>query len=170
MESSGLDLPMASTCVPPSSSSSQDPVERFRPTWGPRPDRPHTGMTSKQAQRLRRQLARRLIPVRTDRSYILGMDDSPLTLDGYCGVAEGHPFHGPYHDSEYGFPVVVARSTPRAPRSGDKSGRTFLAHYSQEEGELQAGLWGLRCSECREVRQRGPSPFSWPMLGSFGIS
>ncbi len=23
----------------------------------------------------------------------------------YCDVAPGHPFHGPYHDTEYGFPV-----------------------------------------------------------------
>ena len=23
----------------------------------------------------------------------------------YCDVAAGHPFHGPYHDEEYGFPV-----------------------------------------------------------------
>jgi DNA-3-methyladenine glycosylase I len=23
----------------------------------------------------------------------------------YCDVAIGHPFHGPYHDREYGFPV-----------------------------------------------------------------
>jgi DNA-3-methyladenine glycosylase I len=23
----------------------------------------------------------------------------------YCDVAPGHPFHGPYHDSEYGFPL-----------------------------------------------------------------
>jgi DNA-3-methyladenine glycosylase I len=23
----------------------------------------------------------------------------------YCDVAPGHPFHGPYHDREYGFPV-----------------------------------------------------------------
>src|ERR1700756_5151726 len=22
----------------------------------------------------------------------------------YCDAAPGHPFHGPYHDSEYGFP------------------------------------------------------------------
>src|SRR5260370_18460931 len=22
----------------------------------------------------------------------------------YCAAAPGHPFHGPYHDSEYGFP------------------------------------------------------------------
>jgi DNA-3-methyladenine glycosylase I len=23
----------------------------------------------------------------------------------YCRVAPGHPFHGPYHDREYGFPL-----------------------------------------------------------------
>jgi DNA-3-methyladenine glycosylase I len=23
----------------------------------------------------------------------------------YCDVAPGHPFHGPYHDGEYGFPL-----------------------------------------------------------------
>lgn len=23
----------------------------------------------------------------------------------YCQVAPGHPFHGPYHDDEYGFPI-----------------------------------------------------------------
>jgi len=23
----------------------------------------------------------------------------------YCRIASGHPFHGPYHDREYGFPV-----------------------------------------------------------------
>ncbi len=26
-------------------------------------------------------------------------------LTGYCAVAPRHPFHGPYHDREYGFPV-----------------------------------------------------------------
>jgi DNA-3-methyladenine glycosylase I len=24
----------------------------------------------------------------------------------YCEIAPGHPLHGPYHDSEYGFPVT----------------------------------------------------------------
>jgi DNA-3-methyladenine glycosylase I len=27
-----------------------------------------------------------------------------VTLSGYCAIAPGHPFHGPYHDKEYGFP------------------------------------------------------------------
>ncbi len=26
-------------------------------------------------------------------------------MSGYCDSAPGHAFHGPYHDSEYGFPV-----------------------------------------------------------------
>ena len=26
-------------------------------------------------------------------------------MSAYCRIAPGHPFHGPYHDREYGFPV-----------------------------------------------------------------
>ena len=26
-------------------------------------------------------------------------------MSGYCSVAPGHPWHGPYHDNEYGFPL-----------------------------------------------------------------
>jgi DNA-3-methyladenine glycosylase I len=26
-------------------------------------------------------------------------------MSGYCDIAPGHPFHGPYHDAEYGFPT-----------------------------------------------------------------
>jgi DNA-3-methyladenine glycosylase I len=29
----------------------------------------------------------------------------PPELSGYCAAARGHPFHGPYHDDEYGFPL-----------------------------------------------------------------
>lgn len=25
-------------------------------------------------------------------------------VSGYCAAAPGHPFHGPYHETEYGFP------------------------------------------------------------------
>ena len=34
------------------------------------------------------------------------MADAPSS---YCDVAPGHPWHGPYHDSEYGFPVADDR-------------------------------------------------------------
>jgi DNA-3-methyladenine glycosylase I len=26
-------------------------------------------------------------------------------LSNYCDTAPGHPWHGPYHDTEYGFPL-----------------------------------------------------------------
>ncbi len=31
-------------------------------------------------------------------------------MAGYCDSAPGHPFHGPYHDTEYGFPVSDDRT------------------------------------------------------------
>jgi DNA-3-methyladenine glycosylase I len=27
-------------------------------------------------------------------------------MSSYCEIARGHPFHGPYHDKEYGFPIA----------------------------------------------------------------
>jgi DNA-3-methyladenine glycosylase I len=30
----------------------------------------------------------------------------PVPVASYCEAARGHPFHGPYHDHEYGFPVT----------------------------------------------------------------
>ncbi len=30
-------------------------------------------------------------------------------MSGYCDSAPGHPFHGPYHDLEYGFPLADDR-------------------------------------------------------------
>jgi DNA-3-methyladenine glycosylase I len=27
-------------------------------------------------------------------------------MSSYCDIARGHPFHGPYHDREYGFPIT----------------------------------------------------------------
>ena len=29
---------------------------------------------------------------------------APL-MSGYCDIAPGHPYHGPYHENEYGFPL-----------------------------------------------------------------
>ena len=36
---------------------------------------------------------------------IFGGMSSVTPLPGYCGAAAGHPFHGPYHDRAYGFPL-----------------------------------------------------------------
>src|SRR5229473_4681549 len=27
-------------------------------------------------------------------------------MSSYCDFARGHPFHGPYHDQKYGFPIA----------------------------------------------------------------
>jgi len=27
-------------------------------------------------------------------------------MSEYCDIAQGHPWHGPYHDEEYGFPIA----------------------------------------------------------------
>ncbi|HEX2578453.1 MAG TPA: DNA-3-methyladenine glycosylase I [Aquihabitans sp.] len=34
------------------------------------------------------------------------MTDDAVPPDSYCAAAPGHPFHGPYHDHEYGFPTT----------------------------------------------------------------
>ncbi len=31
-------------------------------------------------------------------------------MNWYCDAAPGHPFHGPYHDEEYGYPVADERA------------------------------------------------------------
>ena len=46
------------------------------------------------------------VPLLERPRYIHEMIDSTPALQGYCGAAAGHPFHGPYHDKEYGFPVT----------------------------------------------------------------
>jgi len=43
------------------------------------------------------------VRIETYQKYSVGIVDiKELT---YCDIAKGHQFHGPYHDSEYGFPV-----------------------------------------------------------------
>ncbi len=34
------------------------------------------------------------------------MNDEPTIATDYCTLAPGHPWHGPYHDQEYGFPAI----------------------------------------------------------------
>lgn len=31
-------------------------------------------------------------------------------MSGYCDIAPGHPVHGSYHDTEYGFPIMDERA------------------------------------------------------------
>lgn len=34
------------------------------------------------------------------------MPEPAVPADSYCGASPGHRFHGPYHDTEYGFPTT----------------------------------------------------------------
>jgi DNA-3-methyladenine glycosylase I len=38
------------------------------------------------------------------------LHSSLFVMLAYCEIAAGHPFHGPYHDEEYGFPVADERA------------------------------------------------------------
>jgi len=39
------------------------------------------------------------------RKVTLNYPEVEYTMTTYCDVAPGHPYHGPYHDTEYGFPI-----------------------------------------------------------------
>ena len=38
-------------------------------------------------------------------------------MSGYCEIAPGHPLHGPYHDTEYGFPLATTTRCSSVSRS-----------------------------------------------------
>ncbi len=65
-------------------------------------------------------------------------DPSPI-LGGYCGVAVDHPFHGPYHDEEYGFPVNEDdRLFERLVLEINQAGLSWLTILKKREGFRRA--------------------------------
>ncbi|HEY1434607.1 MAG TPA: DNA-3-methyladenine glycosylase I, partial [Thermoanaerobaculia bacterium] len=57
----------------------------------------------------------------------------------YCRVAEGHPFHGPYHDREYGFPVRgEAALFERLALEINQAGLSWLTMLQKREGFRRA--------------------------------
>lgn len=62
----------------------------------------------------------------------------------YCDAAVGHPFHGPYHDEEYGFPV----------RDDDRLFERLVLEINQ------AGLSWLTILKKREAFRRAFDDFS----------
>ena len=58
-------------------------------------------------------------------------------MTSYCDIAPGHPFHGPYHDREYGFPVRDDdRLFERLVLEINQAG-SLLAHDPEEARGLQ---------------------------------
>ena len=70
----------------------------------------------------------------------------------YCDVAPGHPWHGPYHDREYGFPV----------RRDD----VFLERLALEIN--QAGLSWLTVLKKREAFRRAFDDFDPAVVARYG--
>ena len=70
----------------------------------------------------------------------------------YCKIAPGHPFHGPYHDREYGFPI-----------RGDAA---LLERLALEIN--QAGLSWLTMLQKRENFRRAFAGFDPEKVAQFG--
>src|SRR5262245_33383950 len=57
----------------------------------------------------------------------------------YCRIAPGHPFHGPYHDREYGFPVKdEAALFERLALEMNQAGLSWLTILKKRESFRQA--------------------------------
>ena len=58
-----------------------------------------------------------------------------VPADSYCGAAPGHPFHGPYHDTEYGFPVADEASLfERLVLEINQAGLSWLTILKKRDG------------------------------------
>ncbi len=80
------------------------------------------------------------------------MTDTTPALTGYCEGAAGHPFHGPYHDEEYGFPI----------RDDDKLfGRLVLEMN-------QAGLSWLTILKKKETFRQAYDDFAVATVAHYG--
>ena len=70
----------------------------------------------------------------------------------YCRIAPGHPFHGPYHDHEYGFPI-----------------RDDLALFERLVLEInQAGLSWLTILKKRKAFQQAYGGFDPEVVAAYG--
>ena len=57
----------------------------------------------------------------------------------YCEIARGHSFHGPYHDTEYGFPVTEdARLFERLVLEINQAGLSWLTILKKRDAFRQA--------------------------------
>lgn len=73
-------------------------------------------------------------------------------MSDYCDLAPGHPFHGPYHDHEYGFPVA----------DDDTLFERLILEINQ------AGLSWLTVLKKREAFQTAFEDFSIDRVAAYG--
>jgi DNA-3-methyladenine glycosylase I len=71
--------------------------------------------------------------------FPVSTSDGDAPLSGYCAAAAGHPFHGPYHDEEYGFPVREDdRLYERLVLEINQAGLSWLTILKKREGFRRA--------------------------------
>lgn len=80
------------------------------------------------------------------------MTNPPPQLTGYCAAAAGHPWHGPYHDEEYGFPV----------REDDRLFERLILEINQ------AGLSWLTILKKRDGFRRAYDDFRLERVAAYG--
>lgn len=73
-------------------------------------------------------------------------------MSTYCEAARGHPWHGPYHDTEYGFPL----------RSDDALFERLVLEINQ------AGLSWLTVLKKREAFRRAYDGFAVERVAAYG--
>jgi len=60
-------------------------------------------------------------------------------VSGYCDIAPGHEWHGPYHDTEYGFPIRdEAALFERLMLEVNQAGLSWLTILKKREGFVRA--------------------------------
>ncbi len=75
-------------------------------------------------------------------------------MSWYCDVAPGHPYHGPYHDEEYGFPLDAEHA--------------LFERLSLEI--LQAGLSWLIVLKKREAMRNAFDGFAVDVVAGYGAT
>ncbi len=64
---------------------------------------------------------------------------SPIPSTSYCSHAAGHPYHGPYHDLEYGFPIADDDALfARLLLEINQAGLSWLTILKKREGMREA--------------------------------
>ena len=86
-------------------------------------------------------------------------------MSSYCDIAPGHPFHGPYHGGEYGFPsrddkVLFERLILEI----NQAGLSWLTILKKREAFL-AAFDGFDIDKVAAYGAR-EKPACWPMRGS----
>src|SRR4030095_7010682 len=96
--------PLGRACIRPSRARPR-PERTHQPAYGPQGHRDHHRLGPDLAHRLvchRQRLDLPADPV----SATMPPPDAPAAPLSYCDISPDHPWHVPYHEREYGFPIT----------------------------------------------------------------